>query len=106
MVQEVRRVPTGISELAAELERRLTGRLAEGWTRAPTFGPADAQATRVASGKILNAIALKLPELVGGSADLAGSTNVVFKNGGDVSAGAGAPATSISAYASTEWAPS
>ena len=75
-------------ELAAELERRLTGRLAEGWDEGlPTFGPADAQATRVASGKVLNAVAPKLPELVGGSADLAGSTNVVFKNGGDVSAG-------------------
>ena len=75
-------------ELAAELERRLAGRLAEGWDEGlPTFGPADAQATRVASGKVLNAVAAKLPELVGGSADLAGSTNVVFKNGGDVSAG-------------------
>jgi len=34
--------------------------------RLPTFGPADAQATRVASGKVLNAVAPKLPELVGG----------------------------------------
>ena len=77
-------------ELAAELERRLTGRLAEGWDEGlPTFGPppGDAQATRAASGKVLNVIAPKLPELVGGSADLASSTNVVFKNGGDVSAG-------------------
>jgi len=70
--------------------RRLTGRLAEGWDEGlPTFGPppGDAQATRAASGKVLNVIAPKLPELVGGSADLASSTNVVFKNGGDVSAG-------------------
>jgi len=75
-------------ELAAELERRLAGRLAEGWDEGlPTFTPADAQATRVASGKLLNAIAAKLPELVGGAADLATSTNVVFKNGGDVAAG-------------------
>jgi transketolase len=75
-------------ELAAELERRLAGRLAQGWDEGlPTFGPADAQATRAASGKVLNAIAPKLPELVGGSADLAGSTNVVFKSGGDVAAG-------------------
>jgi len=75
-------------ELAAELERRLAGRLSEGWDEGlPTFGPADAQATRAASGKVLNAIAPKLPELVGGSADLATSTNVVFKSGGDVSAG-------------------
>ena len=36
---------------------------------------------------MLNAIAAKLPELVGGSADLATSTNVVFKHGGDVAAG-------------------
>jgi transketolase len=75
-------------QLAAELERRLAGRLAEGWDEGlPTFGPGEAQATRVASGKVLNAIASKLPELVGGSADLATSTNVVFKNGGDVAAG-------------------
>src|SRR5204863_406945 len=46
-----------------------------------------AAATRVASGKVLNFIAPKVPELVGGSADLATSTNVVFKNGGDIAAG-------------------
>src|SRR2546425_424892 len=75
-------------ELAAELERRLAGRLAEGWDEGlPTFASSDAQATRVASGKVLNFIAPKLPELVGGSADLATSTNVVFKNGGDIAAG-------------------
>src|SRR5437867_1169816 len=74
--------------LAAELERRLASRLADGWDEAlPTFAPGEAQATRVASGKVLNAIAPKLPELIGGSADLATSTNVVFKNGGDVAAG-------------------
>jgi len=74
--------------LAAELERRLAGRLADGWDEAlPTFAPGEAQATRVASGRVLNAIAPKLPELIGGSADLATSTNVVFKNGGDVAAG-------------------
>src|SRR5439155_1332057 len=43
--------------------------------------------THIASGKVLNALAAKLPELIGGSADLAGSTHVVFKNGGDVAAG-------------------
>ena len=74
--------------LAAELERRLAGRLADGWDEAlPTFAPGEAQATRVAAGRVLNVIAPKLPELIGGSADLANSTNVVFKNGGDVAAG-------------------
>src|SRR5436189_166243 len=75
-------------DLAAQLERRLAGRLADGWDAdLPTFAPTEAQATRAASGKVLNAIASKLPELIGGSADLAGSTNVVFKNGGDVAVG-------------------
>ena len=75
-------------DLAAQLERRLAGRLANGWDAdLPTFAPTEAQATRAASGKVLNAIASKLPELIGGSADLAGSTNVVFRNGGDVAAG-------------------
>jgi len=77
-------------ELAAELERRLAGRLADGWDDGlPTFAspPADAQATRAASGKVLNALGLRLPELVGGSADLATSTNLAFKDGGDVAAG-------------------
>jgi transketolase len=73
--------------LAAELERRLAGRLPDGWDEGlPTFTSADAQATRAASGKVLNAMAPKVPELIGGSADLAASTNVVFKNGGDVAA--------------------
>jgi transketolase len=70
-------------DLAAELERRLAGRLPEGWDEAlPVFGPKDAQATRAASGKVLNAIATKLPELIGGSADLAGSNNTEIKSGG------------------------
>ena len=63
-------------ELAAELSRRLAGELPDGWeTAVPTF-PADEKgmATRVASGKSLNALAAAIPELMGGSADLAPST--------------------------------
>ncbi|HUL04302.1 MAG TPA: transketolase, partial [Gemmatimonadales bacterium] len=74
-------------DLAKELERRLEGRLPEAWDAAlPAFTPKDSQATRAASGKVLNAIAPKLPELIGGSADLAESTNVVFHNGGELEA--------------------
>ena len=70
-------------ELATELERRLAGRLPDGWDSAlPAFGPKDAQATRAASGKVLNAIAARIPELIGGSADLTGSNNTEIKNGG------------------------
>ncbi|HEX9610339.1 MAG TPA: transketolase [Gemmatimonadales bacterium] len=71
------------ADLAAELDRRLAGRLPEGWDAAlPAFGPNDAQATRAASGKVLNAIAPKLPELIGGSADLTGSNNTELKGAG------------------------
>jgi len=70
-------------DLAGELERRIAGRLPEGWDAAlPVFGPKDAQATRAASGKVLNAIAARLPELIGGSADLTGSNNTEIKGGG------------------------
>jgi transketolase len=62
---------------AAELERRLTGRLPENWANDIPVFPADVKgvATRVGNGKAINAIALNLPDLVGGSADLAPSTN-------------------------------
>ena len=69
-------------DLAGELERRIAGRLPAGWDAAlPVFGPKDAQATRAASGKVLNALAAKLPELIGGSADLTGSNNTEIKGG-------------------------
>lgn len=64
-------------DLGTELLRRLNGELPEGWESAlPTF-PVDAKgmATRAASGKVINALAPKLPELIGGSADLAPSNN-------------------------------
>ncbi len=69
-------------ELARELERRLSGKLPETWRAAlPTF-PADEKgmATRASSGKVLNALASTLPELVGGSADLAPSNNTWLKD--------------------------
>ena len=63
------------------LHDRLVARaLPEGWRDAlPTF-PADAKgvATRAASGKVLSALADTLPELWGGSADLAGSNNTTM----------------------------
>ncbi|HEX4953236.1 MAG TPA: transketolase [Thermoanaerobaculia bacterium] len=63
-----------------ELARRIAGRLPEGWEQTlPTFKPEDGSfATRQASGKVLNALAKVLPELLGGSADLAGSNNTTI----------------------------
>ena len=66
---------------AAELERRLRGDLLDGWEDLiPTFTANNGSiASRAASGTVLNAIAPKVPELVGGSADLASSTNTIVK---------------------------
>jgi transketolase len=66
---------------AAELERRIAGRLPEGWEQALPVFPADEKgiATRAASGTVLNALAAVLPELTGGSADLAPSNNTFIK---------------------------
>jgi transketolase len=72
-------------ELGAELQRRLDGELPEGWDSGlPAFPPdAKGMATRVSSGKVLNELAAKLPELIGGSADLTPSNNTKFEEAGD-----------------------
>ncbi|MCU1572836.1 MAG: tktB [Micrococcaceae bacterium] len=62
------------------LQRIAQRRLPEGWADAlPTFKAGEAVATRKASGKVLNAIGPVLPELWGGSNDLAESTNTAFE---------------------------
>ena len=72
-------------DLGAELDRWLKGELPEGWDRdLPSFAPdAKGMATRSASGKVLNVLSAKLPELVGGSADLTPSNNTKFEEAGD-----------------------
>jgi transketolase len=67
-------------ELAAEYEQAVSGELPKGWDAdLPVFKPEGKMATRQASGKVLNAIAGKLPTLIGGSADLAPSTDTNLK---------------------------
>ncbi len=60
----------------AELDRRLRGDLPPEWEASLPVFPADpaGMATRVASGRVINALAQVVPELMGGSADLAPST--------------------------------
>ena len=72
-------------DLARELGQRMTGQLPKDWdSELPTF-PADPKglATRAASGKVLNALAKKVPMLIGGSADLSPSTNTALQAMGD-----------------------
>ncbi len=72
-------------ELGADLERRLKGDLPADWESALPVFSADPKgmATRVSSGKVLTALSAKLPELIGGSADLTPSNNTKFDGAGD-----------------------
>jgi transketolase len=66
-------------ERAKEFERITAGELPAGWEEAlPVFGTDKALATRAASGKVLQALGAVVPELWGGSADLAGSNNTTI----------------------------
>jgi transketolase len=61
---------------SSTLRRIFARELPEGWSDdLPRFAPGEELATRAASGKVIEAIAKRLPELVGGSADLTPSNN-------------------------------
>ena len=74
--------------LATELKRRIQGTLPQGWkSKVRTFEPdAKGMATRASSGKVIEDIYKVLPELTGGSADLAGSNKTLHKQFGILSA--------------------
>jgi transketolase len=76
-------------EQAGELKQFMEGRLPEGWDLDIPAFPADAKgtATRVASGTVLNAIAGKVQNLMGGSADLAPSTKTLIKGSTEFKSG-------------------
>ncbi|MGQ0844904.1 MAG: transketolase [Sporichthyaceae bacterium] len=83
---------TAHPDRAAELDRMRARRLPDGWAqKLPEFPAGKAVATRKASGEVLNAIAAIVPELWGGSADLAES-NLTWIEGEDSFLPAGSPA--------------
>ncbi|MFG2403094.1 transketolase [Streptomyces brevispora] len=70
---------TANPERAAEFDRIKAGELPKGWEdKLPVFEPGKGVATRAASGKVLQALGDIVPELWGGSADLAGSNNTTI----------------------------
>jgi len=74
---------TAFPDLALEWERCMRGDLPEGWADGiPKFNAEGGLATRSASGVVLNAIAAKVPELIGGSADLGSSNESIIKDSG------------------------
>jgi transketolase len=79
-------------DLAADLQRRWRGELPAGWADdLPTYEPsAKGEATRNVSGAVINALAGRVPELIGGSADLAPSNKTMIK---------GSPAFQAGSYA-------
>jgi len=72
-------------ELAGELRQAVRGELPAGWDADIPVFPADAKgmATRAAGGKVMNAIASRVPALIGGSADLDPSTLTALAGKGD-----------------------
>jgi transketolase len=69
----------------AEFEMISAGKLPDNWAAdLPKWNPGDKpMATRVAGGEVLNALAKRIPNIVGGSADLNPSTNTALKGMGD-----------------------
>jgi transketolase len=76
---------TEFKEASEELSRWLNSQLPDGWEKdIPQFDPDEkGMATRVASGKVLNAVAPAVANLVGGSADLAPSTKTLIDKESD-----------------------
>lgn len=75
-------------DLGREWQRLMHGELPQDWEASlPAFASSVDMATREASGKVINALAARVPELVGGSADLAPSNNTYMAGMGDLSAG-------------------
>jgi transketolase len=81
----------GFPDLAQELRRTLCGELPPDWDADIPVFPADVKgiATRAASGKVMNALAPRLPALTGGSADLDPSTYTALQGFGDFNPPAG-----------------
>ncbi len=68
-------------ELANRLDREIKGELPEDWDQeVPVYEKGTSLSTRVASGQVLNALARKVPNLIGGSADLESSTMTHMKD--------------------------
>jgi transketolase len=78
-------------DLAEQWRQAWALELPAGWDKdLPSWKAGDKEATRVAGGAGLNAIAAKVPYLLGGDADLSESTKTSLKNGGDFDGATGA----------------
>ena len=77
-------------DLATQWDEAMSGELPDGWVGAvPTWKAGESIATRSASGKVMVALAPKIPWLFGGDADLGGSTKTIVPGGDFDRTGAG-----------------
>ncbi len=82
---------TAYPDLAQQWDDAYSNRLPEGWDAdLPVYETGKQIATRNASGEVLNAIAKHIPTMIGGDADLAGSTKTLIKGGENTGPGNGA----------------
>ncbi len=84
----VKKYEKAFPDLGKTLRETRTGRLPEGWEESlPRFDNVEAKATRAYSGDVINAIAGKIPQLIGGSGDLTPSNNTYIKSSADLQYG-------------------
>ncbi len=77
-------------ELGAAWDACLAGRLPDGWDAGlPSWKAGEQVATRIASGKVMQVLGKNIPWLLGGDADLGGSTKTIIDGGNYDHAGAG-----------------
>ncbi len=90
---------------AQAFARAFAGEMEDGWqARLPAFAPGDGPlATREASGKVMNAVAGSVPELIGGSADLDPSTHTMLRGAGDFESPSADGAQSAQGRAGGTW---
>ena len=84
----VRDYAKAFPELGKTLKETRSGQLPDGWEAAlPKFDDVEAKATRAYSGEVINAIADKIPQMIGGSGDLTPSNNTYIKSSANFEAG-------------------
>jgi transketolase len=86
--EQVAKYEKAFPALGKTLRETRTGKLPAGWENSlPKFDEIEAKATRAYSGDVINAIADKIPQLIGGSGDLTPSNNTYIKSSSNFEAG-------------------
>ncbi len=86
--EQVKNYEKAFPDLGKTFKDTRRGELPDGWERSlPTFDGVEPKATRAYSGEVINAIADKIPQMIGGSCDLTPSNNTYIKSSANFEAG-------------------